>query len=143
MPEYNLAMANTFCSLKIHCIFSSKERALMLNPELRERLWPFLGGIAKQNGITPRCIGGGCRPRSSAAVMANHSSHRQSHSIMTSIVPPGRGPLCIATQALRAGLRSQRPSGTLATVSSNSGGLLPEKKRRKRGRGRVRVRLRN
>jgi hypothetical protein len=25
----------------------------MLNPELRERLWPFLGGIAKQNGITP------------------------------------------------------------------------------------------
>ena len=30
----------------------------MLNPELRERLWPFLGGIAKQNGITPRCIGG-------------------------------------------------------------------------------------
>jgi hypothetical protein len=47
MPEYNLAMANTFCSLKIHCIFSSKERALMLNPELRERLWPFLGGIAK------------------------------------------------------------------------------------------------
>ena len=51
-------MANTFCSLNIHCIFSTKERAPMLNPELRERLWPFLGGIAKQNGITPRCIGG-------------------------------------------------------------------------------------
>jgi hypothetical protein len=30
----------------------------MLNRELRERLWPFLGGIAKQDGITPRCIGG-------------------------------------------------------------------------------------
>ena len=30
----------------------------MLNPELRERLWPFLGGIAKQNGIAPRCVGG-------------------------------------------------------------------------------------
>jgi hypothetical protein len=29
----------------------------MLNPELRERLWPFLGGIAKQSGIKPRCIG--------------------------------------------------------------------------------------
>jgi putative transposase len=51
-------MANTCCSLNIHCIFSTKERAPMLNPELRERLWPFLGGIAKQNGITPRCIGG-------------------------------------------------------------------------------------
>ena len=33
------AMANTSCSLNIHCIFSTKERALMLNPELRERLW--------------------------------------------------------------------------------------------------------
>jgi putative transposase len=53
-----LAMANTFCSLNIHCIFSTKERVPMLNPELRERLWPFLGGIAKQNGIAPRCIGG-------------------------------------------------------------------------------------
>jgi putative transposase len=51
-------MANTFCSLNIHCIFSTKERVPMLNPELREWLWPFLGGIAKQNGITPRCIGG-------------------------------------------------------------------------------------
>jgi putative transposase len=51
-------MANTFCSLNIHCIFSTKGRVAMLNPELRERLWPFLGGIAKQNGITPRWIGG-------------------------------------------------------------------------------------
>ena len=58
MPEYKRAMANTFCSLNIHYIFSTKERAPMLNPEPRERLWPFLGGIAKQNGITPRCIGG-------------------------------------------------------------------------------------
>ena len=30
----------------------------MLNPELRQRLWPFLGGIAKQNGVKPRSIGG-------------------------------------------------------------------------------------
>src|SRR5271166_6038211 len=48
MPEYNPAMANTFCSLNIHCIFSTKVRVPMLKPELRERLWPFLGGIAKQ-----------------------------------------------------------------------------------------------
>jgi len=46
-------MANTFCSLNIHVFSATKERAPMLNPELRERLWPFLGGIAKQNGITP------------------------------------------------------------------------------------------
>jgi putative transposase len=51
-------MANTFCSLNIHCIFSTKSRVPLLKPEIRERLWPFLGGIAKQNGIKPRCIGG-------------------------------------------------------------------------------------
>ena len=39
-------------------IFATKERVPVLNPELRERLWPFLGGIAKQNGIKPRCVGG-------------------------------------------------------------------------------------
>jgi|HubBroStandDraft_6_1064221.scaffolds.fasta_scaffold145296_1 hypothetical protein len=48
-------MANTSWSLNIHCIFSAKEHAPMLNPELKERLWAFLGGIAKQNGVAPRC----------------------------------------------------------------------------------------
>ena len=51
-------MPNTFSSLNIHCVFATKERVPVLNPELRERLWPFLGGIAKQNGIKPRCVGG-------------------------------------------------------------------------------------
>jgi REP element-mobilizing transposase RayT len=30
----------------------------MITPELRERLWPFLGGIARQNGMTAIEIGG-------------------------------------------------------------------------------------
>jgi putative transposase len=30
----------------------------MLGPEIRERLWPYLGGVAKQNSIRPACIGG-------------------------------------------------------------------------------------
>ena len=51
-------MPNTFFSLNNHCIFATKVRTGALNPELRERLWPFLGGIAKQNGIKPRCVGG-------------------------------------------------------------------------------------
>jgi hypothetical protein len=29
-----------------------------LNPDLRERLWPYMGGIAKQHGMIPKCIGG-------------------------------------------------------------------------------------
>ena len=30
----------------------------VLNPDVRERLWPYMGGIAKQNGIVPKCVGG-------------------------------------------------------------------------------------
>jgi putative transposase len=53
----------------------------MLNPELRERLWPFLGGIAQTKRYHAQMHRRGCRPRSSAAVIANHNSHRQSHSM--------------------------------------------------------------
>ena len=52
------SMATTYSCLNVHCVFSTKERVPMLNPEIRERLWPYLGGIAKQSGIHPRCIGG-------------------------------------------------------------------------------------
>ncbi|MFY9983426.1 MAG: IS200/IS605 family transposase [Chthoniobacterales bacterium] len=51
-------MANTFSCLHIHCVFSTKERVPVLTPDIRERLWPYIGGIAKQNGIVPKCIGG-------------------------------------------------------------------------------------
>ena len=51
-------MANTFSCLNIHCVFSTKERVPVLNPDIRERLWPYIGGIAKQNGMIPKCIGG-------------------------------------------------------------------------------------
>jgi putative transposase len=58
IDESNYWMAHTFYSLNVHCIFSTKERVPMLSPEVRERLWPYLGGIAKQNGVKPACIGG-------------------------------------------------------------------------------------
>src|SRR4030095_6876030 len=41
-----------------HCVFSTKERRRLLTPALRERLWPFLGGIARQNKIKAIEIGG-------------------------------------------------------------------------------------
>src|SRR5208337_300543 len=51
-------MASTFSCLNIYCVFSTKERVRVLNPDIRERLWPYMGGIAKQNGMIPKCIGG-------------------------------------------------------------------------------------
>ena len=53
-----LSMANTFSCLNIHCVFSTKELVGVLNADIRERLWPYMGGIAKQNGMIPKCIGG-------------------------------------------------------------------------------------
>src|ERR1700751_4142805 len=40
------SMANTFSCLNIHCVFSTKERVRVLNPDIRERLWPYIGDIA-------------------------------------------------------------------------------------------------
>jgi REP element-mobilizing transposase RayT len=35
-----------------------KERRRLISPALQERLWPFLGGIARQNDMTARIVGG-------------------------------------------------------------------------------------
>ena len=45
-------------SAYFHCVFSTKERRPFITPELRDRLWPFLGGIARQNKMKAIEIGG-------------------------------------------------------------------------------------
>src|SRR5882762_6107800 len=51
-------MANTYTSINIHYVFSTKNRAPVIAGELRERLWAFMGGIARENRMKARCIGG-------------------------------------------------------------------------------------
>lgn len=41
-----------------HCVFSTKDRRPFITQQLRARLWPYLGGIARENGITALSIGG-------------------------------------------------------------------------------------
>ena len=41
-----------------HCVFSTKERRPLITPSLSQRLWPFLGGIARQNKMKAIEIGG-------------------------------------------------------------------------------------
>jgi len=41
-----------------HCVFSTQGRRPLMTPALRERLWPFLGGIARQNRMKAIEIGG-------------------------------------------------------------------------------------
>lgn len=48
----------SYVSAYFHCVFSTKERRPFIAPSLSERLWPFLGGIARQNQMTAIEIGG-------------------------------------------------------------------------------------
>jgi hypothetical protein len=56
-------MANTYSSINIHYVFSTKNRFPVITENMRERLWAFMGGIARENRTTARCIGGGRSPR--------------------------------------------------------------------------------
>jgi putative transposase len=48
----------SYVSAYFHCVFSTKDRRPQITPELRDRLWPFLGGIARNNKIKAIEIGG-------------------------------------------------------------------------------------
>jgi len=45
-----------FCLM--HCVFSTKERRPFLTAAIRDRLWPYLGGIARENDMKALTIGG-------------------------------------------------------------------------------------
>jgi putative transposase len=51
-------MANTYTSLHYHIVFSTKNRERWLRPEIEQRIWAYLGGIARENGLKPLSIGG-------------------------------------------------------------------------------------
>lgn len=51
-------MAHTYTSILIHMVFSTRERKRLIQAELQERLWAYMGGIAKQNDMTAIAIGG-------------------------------------------------------------------------------------
>ena len=51
-------MASTYTSLHYHVIFSTKNRECWIAPAIEERVWAYLGGIARENGIAPLLIGG-------------------------------------------------------------------------------------
>lgn len=51
-------MANTYINVLIHSVFSTKNREPWLSSSLRERLYPYVCGIARGNGLKVLCIGG-------------------------------------------------------------------------------------
>ena len=51
-------MANTYTNLFVHAVFRTKNREPFISAALRNRLFPYIGGIAKQNKFKIICIGG-------------------------------------------------------------------------------------
>jgi REP element-mobilizing transposase RayT len=51
-------MSHSYISALYHCVFSTKERRKTITNELQERLWPYIGGIARDNRMKALEIGG-------------------------------------------------------------------------------------
>jgi putative transposase len=51
-------MANTYASLHYHIIFSTKNREPWIFPDIEQRIWRFMGGIARKHRMTALQIGG-------------------------------------------------------------------------------------
>ena len=51
-------MANTYTALHYHFVFSTKNRQPWIAAEIEERIWEYLGGIARTNKMKPLITGG-------------------------------------------------------------------------------------
>ena len=49
---------HSFTSILIHCVWSTKKREPFLSSDVRNRLWPYLGGSARENKMKALAIGG-------------------------------------------------------------------------------------
>src|SRR6185503_12438092 len=58
VPQGRLNARMSYVSNHIHLVFSTKQRRKLITPALRERWWPFMGGIARQNKMKAIEIGG-------------------------------------------------------------------------------------
>jgi putative transposase len=51
-------MPHSYVSNFMPCIFSTKERFPFIDANLESRLWPYIGGIARENKMRALAIGG-------------------------------------------------------------------------------------
>ena len=51
-------MPHSYVSCLMHCIFSTKGREKMIADEIQSRLWPYIGGVARENKMSALAVGG-------------------------------------------------------------------------------------
>ena len=57
-PRYLIYMANTYSQLFFHLVFSTKNRENYIHQTIENRLWSYLGGIARKHNLMALQIGG-------------------------------------------------------------------------------------
>lgn len=53
-----MTMAHSYVSALFHCVFSTKDRRTTITKDIEERLWQYMGGIARENKMRALAIGG-------------------------------------------------------------------------------------
>lgn len=51
-------MANTYTSIHLHLVFSTKNRERWITPDIEQGVWSYLGGICRSHGVKALHIGG-------------------------------------------------------------------------------------
>jgi REP element-mobilizing transposase RayT len=51
-------MANTFSHCFYHYVFSTKNRINFISPEIENRVWEYIGSIARNHGMSALQVGG-------------------------------------------------------------------------------------
>ena len=51
-------MSHSYVNNLMHCTFSTKDRYPFIDSNLESRLWPYIGGIARENRMKALAIGG-------------------------------------------------------------------------------------
>jgi len=51
-------MANTYSNLFYHIVFSTKGRTEWITPDIEERVWAYIGGIARKHDVIAVQVGG-------------------------------------------------------------------------------------
>lgn len=51
-------MGQSYSKILIHYVFSTKNREKIITVKLQERLWSYMGGIARENNMKALAIGG-------------------------------------------------------------------------------------
>ena len=51
-------MPHSYVSCCIHYVFGTKDRRKTSSPEIKERLWAYMGGMARENNMKALAVGG-------------------------------------------------------------------------------------